>query len=61
MDLIISTLSRTLVAGTPLLFGTIGEIIAERSGVFNLGIEGMMATGAVVAFGVTLSTGSVWL
>ncbi|HNV44028.1 MAG TPA: ABC transporter permease [Exilispira sp.] len=60
MDLIISTLSRALVAGTPLLFGTIGEIIAERSGVFNLGIEGMMATGAVVAFGVTLSTGSVW-
>jgi simple sugar transport system permease protein len=61
MDLIISTLSRALVAGTPLLFGTIGEIIAERSGVFNLGIEGMMATGAVIAFGVTLSTGSVWL
>lgn len=60
MDLIISTLSRALVAGTPLLFGTIGEIIAERSGVFNLGIEGMMATGAVIAFGVTLSTGSVW-
>ena len=61
MDLIISTLSRALVAGTPLLFGTIGEIIAERSGVFNLGTEGMMATGAVIAFGVTLSTGSVWL
>lgn len=56
MDLIISILSRTLVAGTPLLLATIGEIIAERSGVYNLGIEGLMSLGAVTAFAVTYST-----
>lgn len=61
MDLIISVLSRTLVAGTPLLLATIGEIIAERSGVYNLGIEGLMSMGAVTAFGVTYLTSNPWL
>ncbi len=60
MDLIIAILSRTLVAGTPLLLATIGEIIAERSGVYNLGVEGLMSVGAVVAFGVTYSTSNPW-
>lgn len=48
-------------AGTPLLFGTLGEIYAERSGVLNLGVEGMMIMGAVTGFGVTLATDNVWL
>ncbi len=61
MDLIISILSRTLVAGTPLLFATVGEIIAERSGVYNLGIEGLMSLGAVVSFGITYITSNPWL
>jgi len=61
MNLIISVLSRTLVAGTPLLLATVGEIIAERSGVYNLGIEGLMSLGAVIAFGVTYATSSPWL
>lgn len=60
MDLIVSVLSRALVAGTPLLLATIGEIIAERSGIYNLGIEGLMSLGAVVAFGVTYSTSNPW-
>lgn len=61
MDLLISILSRTLVAGTPLLLATIGEIIAERSGIYNLGVEGLMSIGAVIAFGVTYTTSNPWL
>ena len=60
-EIIISVIQRTLVAGTPLLLATIGEIICERSGILNLGIEGMMAIGAVTAFIVTFTTGSPWL
>ncbi|MFA5139102.1 MAG: ABC transporter permease [Elusimicrobiota bacterium] len=59
--LISDTLARSLVAGTPLLLATAGEIYAERSGVLNLGVEGMMAVGAVAAFGTAASTGSPWL
>ncbi|MCG8641759.1 MAG: ABC transporter permease [Desulfobacterales bacterium] len=60
-EIIISTLQRTLVAGTPLLLATTGEVICERSGILNLGIEGVMAVGAVVAFIVTMTTGQPWL
>ena len=60
-EIILSLLRRTLVAGTPLLLGTLGEVIAERSGVLNLGIEGMMSFGAVSAFIITFSTGNPWL
>lgn len=45
--------------GTPLLLATIGEIYAERSGVLNLGIEGMMLGGALAGFAATLWTGSL--
>jgi simple sugar transport system permease protein len=47
--------------GTVLLFATIGELFAERSGVLNLGVEGMMLVGAMSAFSVTLVTGNPWL
>ena len=40
-------------ATTPLLFAALGELVAERSGVLNLSIEGMMASGAAVGFAVT--------
>ncbi len=60
-DIIISVAQRTLIAGTPLLLGTIGEVICERSGILNLGVEGVMATGAVAAFIVTFITGNPWL
>jgi simple sugar transport system permease protein len=59
-DILISVAQRTLIAGTPLLLGTIGEVICERSGVLNLGVEGVMAIGAVTAFIVTFVTGSPW-
>ena len=59
--LLLSILTRALIAGTPLLLATTGEIIAERSGVLNLGVEGMMSMGAVTAFIVTHITGSPFL
>jgi simple sugar transport system permease protein len=52
--LLIPLLNGTLVAATPLIFAAIGELITERSGVMNLGIEGMMLIGASAAFGVAL-------
>jgi len=56
-----SLLHDAIRSGTPVLLGTLGEIYAERSGVLNLGVEGMMIMGAVTGFGVTLATGNVWL
>lgn len=58
--MIIAVAQRALIAGTPLLLGTIGEVICERSGILNLGVEGMMAIGAVTAFIVTFTTGNPW-
>jgi simple sugar transport system permease protein len=43
------------------LFATIGEIFAERSGVMNLGVEGMMLIGAMAAFSTAVNTGNPWL
>lgn len=54
-------LSLTIIAGTPILLGTLGEVLAERSGILNLGVEGMMSMGAVTGFGVTYLTGSILL
>ena len=48
--LAITILFGALVSGTPLLFATLGEIVSERSGVMNLGIEGMMLVGAMGGF-----------
>lgn len=50
-----------LATGTILLFAAIGEIFAERSGVLNLGVEGMMLLGAMAGFSVSLTTGNPWL
>ncbi len=53
--------SSIVVAATFFLLPTLGEIIAERSGVLNLGVEGMMISGAAGSFAVTYATGSVWI
>ena len=48
-------------AATPLLIAAVGEVVVERSGVLNLGVEGMMVMGAVTGFGVALATECPWL
>jgi ABC-type uncharacterized transport system permease subunit len=45
---------------TPIIFATLGEILSERSGVLNLGIEGIMLMGAMTGFLVTFTSGSIW-
>ena len=60
MDLLI-VLQAGVATGTVLLFATIGEIFAERSGVLNLGVEGMMLVGAMSAFSMMTATGNPWL
>jgi len=50
-----------ITASTPLLLAAIGELVVERSGVLNLGIEGMMVMGAVCGFATAHVTGSAWL
>ena len=54
-------LAAGVASGTILLFAALGEIFAERAGVLNLGVEGMMLIGAVAGFSVTASTGNPWL
>lgn len=56
-----SILITVATAATPLLIAAIGELVVERSGVLNLGVEGMMIMGAVSAFGAALLTGSPWI
>lgn len=58
MDLTILIIQGIIVAATPLVFAAAGELIVERAGVLNLGVEGMMILGAVAGFAVTLESGS---
>ncbi|MBB3929564.1 simple sugar transport system permease protein [Kaistia hirudinis] len=53
-----SILLTVITAATPLIFAAIGELVAERSGVLNLGVEGMMAMGAVAGFAAAHVTGN---
>ena len=61
LDLILGILQIVLVATTPLVFAGIGELVTEKSGVLNLGVEGMMLVGAVSAFIILVITGSYFL
>ena len=56
--LLVPILSSTIVAATPLIYAATGELVTERSGVVNLGVEGMMLTGAVSGFATMALTGS---
>jgi simple sugar transport system permease protein len=60
-DLLIAFLASTAGAATPLVLASAGELVAERSGVINLGLEGIMLVGAVAGFSTTLHTGSMGL
>ena len=55
MDVAVAIVTGTVIAATPLLFAAMGELVVERSGVLNLGIEGMMLIGAVTAFSLSLA------
>ncbi len=50
-----------MVASVPILLAAIGELVVEKAGVLNLGVEGMMIMGAICGFATAVSTGSVWL
>jgi len=60
-DLIVPLLAAAVQSGTPVLFATLGEMFTEKTGVLNLGVEGMMLCGALAAFVASLYTGSPWL
>ena len=50
-----------MVAATPILLAALGELIVEKAGVLNLGVEGMMIIGAIAGFAVSVETASPWL
>ena len=61
-SLVVSVLVQAVVYGTPILFAALGELLAERSGVLNLGVEGMMLVGAVMGFwAMQRGPGPTWL
>lgn len=61
MDKLVTFLAHAVFMGTPLLFGTVGEILNEKSGHLNLGVEGIMAMGACAGFMTGLKTNSLIL
>ena len=60
-DLLAGILTGLLVAATPLVLAALGELVVEKSGVLNLGVEGMMVIGAFAGFATKIATGSYWL
>ncbi|MCW9033839.1 MAG: ABC transporter permease [Rhodospirillales bacterium] len=58
MELFTSIFVGIIIAATPLVFAAIGEVVVERSGVLNLGVEGMIIIGALAGFAFTVETGS---
>jgi general nucleoside transport system permease protein len=61
MDFIISAIVTVVGISTPILLAATGELVVEKSGVLNLGVEGMMLVGAVTGFAVTFTTFNPWL
>ncbi|MEG3067725.1 MAG: ABC transporter permease [Syntrophaceticus schinkii] len=60
-SILVAVLSATVIAGTPLLYACLGELLTEKVGILNLGVEGMMMVGAVTGFLVTIKTANPWL
>jgi general nucleoside transport system permease protein len=58
MELLVPALLTIITAATPLLFAALGEMVTEKSGILNLGVEGMMIMGAVVGFATVHFSGS---
>ena len=61
MEMLVPILAVAVRSGTPILYATLGEILTEKSGVMNLGLEGIMLMGAFSGFAASLSTGNPWL
>ena len=61
LEILIGIIQIILIATTPLVFAGIGELVTEKTGVLNLGVEGMMLVGAVTAFVTLVITGSYFL
>ena len=61
MSTFVNFLHAALLAGTPLMFGTLGEIVTEKAGNLNLGVEGMMSIGAIAGFYVGFTTQNIVL
>ena len=61
LDFLLGILEIILIATTPLVFAAIGELVTEKSGVLNLGVEGMMLVGAVSSFVILVITGNYFL
>lgn len=57
-EIVVALLMATVQSGTPILFATLGEIFTEKSGVLNLGVEGVMLLGALAGFVVARQTGN---
>ena len=60
-SILVVVLASAVLYGTPLLFAGLGELLAERSGVLNLGVEGVMLLGAFFAYWTALETDNLWL
>ena len=61
MEFLFTLITIIMAAATPLLLAALGETVTERSGVLNLGVEGMMVMGAVAGFGGAFLSGNPWL
>lgn len=61
LDVFQAIILTLITASTPLLIAALGELVTERAGVLNLGVEGMMIVGAVAGFAVSLQTGNPYL
>lgn len=59
--ILVSIVMSVVGVSTPILLAALGELVVEKAGVLNLGIEGMMLIGAIAGFSVTLITGNPWL
>ena len=60
VNLFIALVVAAITYGTPLLFGTLGEVLTEKSGSLNLGVEGIMFMGGAIGLGVCSTTKRPW-
>lgn len=61
LEFMIAAVVTIIGISTPILLAGLGELVVEKSGVLNLGVEGMMLIGAIAGFATTVMTGSPWL